>query len=213
MIEIKDVQEFALQISQSHTNVFAAILNELPDLIFIKDVDSNFVYSNHAHLEILGQTLERIKGKSDFDFFPEALAHLYFKDESEMFESGIPVIKVEQTLLPEGTYIWLSTIKVPIQNPEGYPVGLIGISRRIPDPLSTQSVDQTKDQIQAILTRSMNSGKDIERLRALQSDVFGMLDIISQKLNLFVNGVPMPESDDELRQTTKIQPFKNLPKT
>ena len=53
------------------------LIDNLPDSIFIKDVDSRIIVDNIAHRRRLGATtLEQVVGKTDFDFFPKELASL-----------------------------------------------------------------------------------------------------------------------------------------
>jgi two-component system, sensor histidine kinase and response regulator len=76
-----------------------ALIDNLPDFIFVKDVDSRFVVNNAEHLRALGAaTQEEVVGKTDFDLFPEDLAARYHTDEQEIVRTGRPLIGREEPL-------------------------------------------------------------------------------------------------------------------
>src|SRR5271165_6557231 len=53
------------------TQVFYHTLVEtLPQMILCKDLEGRFTFANQKFCAELGTTLEEIKGKTDFDFFP-----------------------------------------------------------------------------------------------------------------------------------------------
>ena len=109
------------------------LIDHLPDYIFIKDVDSRFVFNNQAHVELLGYaSSDEVAGKTDFDIFPQEMAQRYFVDEQELIRSGQPLIgREEETVTKAGQHQWLSTNKVPLHDPDGKIIGLVGMSRDI----------------------------------------------------------------------------------
>jgi PAS domain S-box-containing protein len=109
------------------------MIDNLPDYIFVKDTESQFVISNMAHVHHLGATTQdEVVGKTDFDIFPQELAAQYYADEQEVIQSGQPLVaREEYTIDPEGRKQWLLTTKVPLCDSHGKIVGLVGISRDI----------------------------------------------------------------------------------
>ena len=109
------------------------LIDNLPDLIYVKDADSRFLLVNEAAASHLGApTPDHAIGRTDFDFFPDEYAMKYRADEEKLLESGRPLINHEElTPTSSGDMHWLSTTKVPTRNESGLITGLVGMSRDI----------------------------------------------------------------------------------
>ena len=71
-------------------------------------------------------------GKTDFDFYPEALANRYYDDEQTIIRTGQPLINHEEPFVhPDGVGVWNLTTKVPLKDIHGKIIGLVGVSRDI----------------------------------------------------------------------------------
>jgi len=114
-------------------SLLRAVVDNLPDYIYVKDTQSRFVLNNRAHLRVLGaQSQEEVAGKTDYDIFPAELAHLYAADEREVLRTGEALSEREERAVdPEGEEQWLLTTKTPLRGADGRVVGLVGISRNI----------------------------------------------------------------------------------
>ena len=71
-------------------------------MILCKDLDGRFTFANDKFCAELGTTLENIKGKTDFDFFPRELAEKYRRDDKQVLESGQVLDVVEEHVTPQG---------------------------------------------------------------------------------------------------------------
>jgi len=114
-------------------NLLSTVIDNLPDYVYVKDIDSRLIINNIAHRQILGATtLEKIVGKTDFDFFPKELAALYFADEQKIIQSGESLInKEEPTVDRDGDQRWLLTTKVPLRDLQGVIKGIVGVTHDI----------------------------------------------------------------------------------
>jgi PAS domain S-box-containing protein len=112
-----------------------SLMDNVPDLIYLKDAASRFTRVNRAHAAYLGlHDPEEAVGKSDFDFYSEDEARSYFADEQRLLAEGHAVInKLEMQPRDEGPPRWILTTKVPIFGPDQGISGLIGVSRDITD--------------------------------------------------------------------------------
>jgi len=110
-----------------------ALMDNIPDSIYFKDVASRFTRINRAQARILG--VEEPKdaiGKTDFDFFTPEHARDAYADEQNIVKSGQPLIsKVEKIRRADGQFRWVSATKVPIMDKEGRVTGTVGISRDV----------------------------------------------------------------------------------
>jgi diguanylate cyclase (GGDEF)-like protein/PAS domain S-box-containing protein len=87
---------------------------------------------NRAKAAHLGTAPEEVIGKTDFDFFSQAVAERTFADEKKVMESGSSLVdKVEKIVYSDKNEHWASTTKVPWYDDKGKIVGTMGISRDI----------------------------------------------------------------------------------
>ena len=98
-----------------------ALIDNMPDWIYIKDQKSRFIVANKhmASYHGIGNPGD-MKGKTDFDYYPEELACIFFEDEKQIMRTGKPLINHEEKLLfPKGDEVMLSTTKIPVYNKAG----------------------------------------------------------------------------------------------
>jgi len=110
------------------------LIDNLPDLIFIKDRQSRYVTANAAHLALLGANrVDDIIGKRDHDFFSAASSEPFFREEQAIMESNQAVLeRVEEINVdtPDRRR-WVLASKIPLADAQGTVTGLIVISRDI----------------------------------------------------------------------------------
>jgi two-component system sensor histidine kinase/response regulator len=114
-------------------NRLRTLIDNLPDLIYVKDLESRFLVINHAQAKVLRVTNPaEALGKTDFDFFPQNMAARFRADELKVLETGEPLVGwEEQALDANGNLTWLLTTKAPIRDADGKVVGLVGMGRDI----------------------------------------------------------------------------------
>ena len=116
------------------------LIENIPDLIYIKNRQSQWVIANQPVADSFGvASPANLIGKSDFDFHPRELAEQFYADEQALFTSGESILNKEERVIgPDGNDIWLSTTKVPFHNPDGQIDGLVGIARNITERKQTE---------------------------------------------------------------------------
>jgi len=109
------------------------LMDNVPDTIYFKDMQSRFTRINRSQAEVLGlQSPEQAIGKSDADFFTAEHAQAAVADERRILESGHGLIsKTERIRRADGQFRWVTATKVPLRDAGGNVVGLVGISRDI----------------------------------------------------------------------------------
>ena len=131
-IDITERKEMEEKLA-SERDLLEALMDNIPDLIYFKDVDSRFTRINRAEASVLGlKDAEKAVGKTDFDFFTPEHAHDAFNDEQKIVKTGQPLIaKAEKIRRADGQFRWVTATKVPIKDLTGKVTGLVGISRDI----------------------------------------------------------------------------------
>lgn len=108
------------------------VIDSLPVMLFVKDAkDLRFVTFNRAGEELLGLSRGQLLGKSDYDLFPREQADFFVERDREVLAQGKRLEIPEEPIdTPDGLRL-LHTIKVPINDAEGRPAYLLGISTDI----------------------------------------------------------------------------------
>jgi PAS domain S-box-containing protein len=110
-----------------------ALIDNIPDFMYVKDTESRFVLAN-AHLArtVGARTPEEVCGRTDRDYFPPEMANPFYEDEQRVMRSGQPLQNHEEKFLDEaGTEIDVLTTKVPIRDNKGEVIGIAGVGRDI----------------------------------------------------------------------------------
>ncbi|MCD6289803.1 MAG: PAS domain S-box protein [Anaerolineae bacterium] len=114
-------------------NLLRTLIDNLPDFIYVKDVESRFLIANQAVAHLMGaERPEDLIGKTDFDFYPEEVAAQFYADEQAIIRSGEPLLNKEELVVdPDGDERWVLSTKVPLRGQDGSIVGLVGVGRDI----------------------------------------------------------------------------------
>jgi diguanylate cyclase (GGDEF)-like protein/PAS domain S-box-containing protein len=114
-------------------NLLHILMDNSPDLIYFKDVESRFVRINAALARRFGlDDPEQAVGKTDADYFTPEHAAQALADERQLIAGGLPIIGLEEKeTWRDGTETWASTTKIPFRGADGRIAGIFGISRNI----------------------------------------------------------------------------------
>ncbi len=102
------------------------LLENLPQIIFHKDANLVYVSCNNHYAQDLGIEPNKIKGKTDFDFYPKELAEKYRADDRRLMESG-QTEEIEETYIKNGQELFVQTVKTPLTDDSGNVTGILGI--------------------------------------------------------------------------------------
>ncbi len=108
-----------------------AILNNIPDIAWLKDRDSRFIAVNEPFGEACGFSPKELVKKTDLDIWPQELAQSYRADDVEVMRTGKRKRVEERLVGSDGRESWIETIKTPIVNEQGEIIGTTGIARDI----------------------------------------------------------------------------------
>jgi PAS domain S-box-containing protein len=114
-------------------NLLRALIDNLPDSIYMKDAAARKTLSSKGNFRNLGcKTEAEVLGKTDFDFFTPEVAAKLFEDDQLVLLKGQSIINREERLVhANGEVFWMLTTKVPWRDAAGNIVGIIGGGRNI----------------------------------------------------------------------------------
>ena len=109
-----------------------AVIDNLPDYIFVKDTAGRFILSNTAHAASIKRSAADLTHMHASDLYPAELAAVFDEDDQTVLRRGTTILNQErQTLGADGSMRWVLTTKVPLRDAQGTITGLVGISRDI----------------------------------------------------------------------------------
>jgi sigma-B regulation protein RsbU (phosphoserine phosphatase) len=130
--------------------ILSVLMDNIPDRIYFKDLDSRIVRNNVAHARSLGMNSpEECVGKSDSDFFSREHAERAMRDEQEIMHTGKPIIaKIERLTMRDGRQMWASATKMPWRDAAGRIIGTFGLTR---DVTATKEAEEKLTQERNLL--------------------------------------------------------------
>lgn len=140
---------------QKQTSFLSSVLENVPDMIFVKDAkDLRFELFNKAGEELLGQKRENLIGKNDYDFFPKKQANFFTQKDRQVIKNKTLLdIPEEPINTPRGER-FLHTKKIPILGEKGNPEYLLGISEDITEFKKAEQKRQESEKKFKILYES-----------------------------------------------------------
>lgn len=114
------------------------IVESITDPVFVKDEQHRWVYLNQAFCEFVGYRSEELLGKSDYEFFPEEQADVFWKIDDQVFSSGEVNVNVEKVTTSCKRLAVISTRKSILTDSRGNKF-LLGIIRDITETARRES--------------------------------------------------------------------------
>jgi PAS domain S-box-containing protein len=109
-----------------------ALIDTLPDLVWLKDTHGVFLSCNPRFEQFLGSKRADILGKTDHDFMDKALADAFQENDRRAIEAGGPRINEELvTFASDGHQELLETTKCPLVDARGHVLGVLGIGHDV----------------------------------------------------------------------------------
>jgi diguanylate cyclase (GGDEF)-like protein/PAS domain S-box-containing protein len=138
--DITERKEFEFEV-QRIQNFLSSIIENIPDIIFVKDAKTlKYITLNQAFEIILGFSKDDFLGKTDYDLLPADQADLFASQDSMILSQGemltFPGIEI-QTHSQENRI--LRTKKIPIFDDSGQVQYLLGISEDVTEQLELEN--------------------------------------------------------------------------
>jgi PAS domain S-box-containing protein len=118
---------------QMPDDLLQTLLDNSPDYIYFKDLQSRFVCTSKELGRHNGITDgSQLSGRTDSDLFAEEHARAAYEDEQNIIRTGQPLIgKLEKETHRDGRMTWVLTTKMPWRDRNGKIIGTFGISKDV----------------------------------------------------------------------------------
>jgi PAS domain S-box-containing protein len=130
-------REEAEKALNTERTLLRTLIDNVPDSIFVKDMQHRFVLANTAVARLMGAAgPDAMLGKRDADFYAPEVAAQFHADERLVF-AGQPLVDREAVVVTPGgeehwgKEHWFVTTKMPLRDAAGKICGLIGIGHNV----------------------------------------------------------------------------------
>jgi PAS domain S-box-containing protein len=127
-----------------------SLVEHLPQSVFVKDVNSIYVFCNSVYARDLGIERTQIVGKDDFALFSRELAEAYRADDRQVMTDGKSKARDERYVVA-GEERWVHTVKVPYRDERGAIIGVLGLFEDISE---RKRVEAQREQLAALVEAS-----------------------------------------------------------
>ncbi len=131
--EIADRLKMEAALSKEH-ELLLTVINNVPDYIYVKNTQSQYVLNNSAYLALIGAGLQdEVTGKTDADFFLPEFAAEARREDQAILANGQPIINREKQVesRAQNKMLWVLFTKIPLYDKNGNISGLVGVGRDI----------------------------------------------------------------------------------
>ncbi|HBQ17077.1 MAG TPA: PAS domain S-box protein, partial [Myxococcales bacterium] len=98
-------------------------------MVFIKDLDGRYSLVNRRFRELLGSEPD-VDSLTDYDFLPTEVADAMRENDMQVIEGGV-AIQFEERVPFDGVERVYVTVKFPLHDADGEPLGVCGIATDI----------------------------------------------------------------------------------
>jgi two-component system sensor histidine kinase/response regulator len=158
-----------------------ALIDNVPDFMYVKDLESRFVLANASLARSIGvKGPNELLQKTDFDFYPKELASAYYEDEQSVIHSKQPLFdRKEESFDRQGNEVWMLTTKVPLFDRAGQVTGIAGVGRDITGRQKVEGEMQRAKEAAEAASRAKSEflANMSHEIRTPLNGVMGMTDL------------------------------------
>ncbi len=196
MVQSVDVTEMVLkqmQIEEQRT-LLDQIFSASPDLIWYMDTEGRYLAVNPRFAAICGQAPEAFIGKTAAQMLPTAMAQSFDENDRKTIEARKPLYSEDALRFADGHEEVLDSVRTPILDPGGHPVGLLGFARNVNKRVTIENeLRSTQIELeQAVYTANRaneHKGDFLARMsheiRTPMNAIIGITNIVQKKLRTF----------------------------
>ena len=179
-----------------------ALLQTIPDLIWLKDTEGVFLACNETFERFLDAKEENIVGKTDYDFVEKDLADFFREHDRKAIAAGKPSKNEEWVIFADdGHRALLETIKTPMLDDQGRLIGVLGISRDITErKMAEEERVKLKGQLQ-----------QAQKMEAVGRLAGGVAHDFNNMLSVIIGycELALEQTDPAQKMHTKLQEIMN----
>jgi PAS domain S-box-containing protein len=157
------------------------IINSLPDIIFYKNIDGEYIGANQAFLNFIGREKREVIGKTDYDLFERNRAKKYMDSDGIVFRDQVKWVNESWEKAHNNESILLKSVKIPILNNNHKIYGLVGIGydrtqqfKTEKELASAKEKAEESDRIKSSFLANMS-----QEIRTPVNSIIGFTDLLA----------------------------------
>ncbi|MGP1384542.1 MAG: response regulator [Thainema sp.] len=159
--EIRDRKCVQADLSRER-NLLRNLIDAIPDFIFYKNSKGQYILWNQAFQTFTGRAQQSILCQTDADLFSPSAARQIQARDRQVLTRRVPLRYEELAIFPDQSKRSLDTYKIPIEDPQGKLLGLIGICRDITNrKASEEHLSRTSSRLSTLIC-SLQAGILVE---------------------------------------------------
>ncbi len=166
---------------ENERNQLERVINTVPQLIFAKDTDGEFILANEAVAEAYGTSVSELIGSTDADYAADSdEVDAFAEDDRRVIETGESLHRTKETLTDaDGTERVLETWKIPFTPVDSEETAVLGVANDITE-LSDVRAELTRQRqltnLYAVSNRVFQASTPSE---ALAASVEAVADVVA----------------------------------
>jgi PAS domain S-box-containing protein len=133
-----------LDIDSEHARL-RGLMDTIPDLIWLKDLEGRYLACNPGFERFSGVSESVLLGRGDEAFFEPAVAAARQARDLDTLTAGAPQVSEEWLDFADGSYHALfETLRTPMKDPSGRTIGVLGVARDVTQQRS--AVEQLRER-------------------------------------------------------------------
>ena len=171
--------ELAEHARESSQLLYLSLVENLPVYLMRKDVAGRFTFANQAFCRLLGMSLDRIRGTTDFDHYPKELAEKYRHDDIHVVETGELFEDIEENIDSNGKH-YFEVLKTQVVDALGSVIGTQAIFWDVTDrKLAEIALREAKISAeQANIAKSEFLANMSHEIRTPMNAIIGMTELV-----------------------------------
>ena len=156
---------------QSERILLRTLIDNLPDIIYVKDDKGRKIIANRADVAAIGAATEAdVIGKTDIELYANHIGERGYKDDMDLLKSGESIVNKEEFFFDSnGVKQWILTCKVPVRNTNGKIIRILGIGHNITQ--RKQAEEDLKLLNIELNQQSQELSEQAEELKALNEEL------------------------------------------
>jgi PAS domain S-box-containing protein len=132
------------------------IFNHIPEPIYYKDTENNFIKVNDYYAKLVGYRKNELENKNAFNIYPKNRAQRYWEHDLEVMINKQPKLDIEEEWDTNLGKRWVLTSRIPIIDGEGKVSGILGIAKDITErKRAQQKLKESEDLFRRIAEQSI----------------------------------------------------------
>jgi PAS domain S-box-containing protein len=145
------------------------IIDESTNIIWVKDREGRYQFSNKEHEQLVRLPRKQVKGKTDYDLFPEQIAEGLRANDRKVMEAGAPMEFEEGTIRDDGFHTYISN-KFPIHDADGKIYAVCGIATDITERKRAEELLESRVRERTAEAQRGNDAVQIEIAERLHAE-------------------------------------------